>query len=97
MSVHSHAVGVYVGCMWTDYPSLLHSLGSGGNVQSGTGSGLSFLVGRVSYTFGFRGPCISTDTACSSSLVAAHMARKGLLTSECDAATVACTNAKSKM
>ena len=41
-----------------------------------TGHGLSFLVGRISYTFGLSGPCVSTDTACSSSLVALHMAHQ---------------------
>ena len=41
-----------------------------------TGHGLSFLVGRLSYAFGFQGPCVSTDTACSSSLVATHMAHQ---------------------
>lgn len=35
------------------------------------------MVGRVSYTFGLTGPCVSTDTACSSSLVATHLAHKG--------------------
>ena len=39
-----------------------------------TGHGLSFMVGRISYVFGCKGPCISTDTACSSSLVALYMA-----------------------
>ena len=43
-----------------------------------TGNTAPFLVGRVSYTFGLTGPCISTDTACSSSLVAAHLARNGV-------------------
>ena len=38
------------------------------------GAGASFMVGRLSYTFGLTGPCVSTDTACSSSLVATHMA-----------------------
>ena len=40
------------------------------------GSGLSFMVGRLSYTFGLTGPCVSTDTACSSSLVSTHLAHK---------------------
>lgn len=38
------------------------------------GSGASFMVGRLSYTFGLTGPCVSTDTACSSSLIATHLA-----------------------
>ena len=44
--------------------------------QAVLGSGLSFMVGRLSYTFGLTGPCMSTDTACSSSLVATHQAHK---------------------
>lgn len=43
-----------------------------------TGSGAPYMVGRVSYTFGLTGPCVSTDTACSSSLVATHLAQKGV-------------------
>ena len=42
-----------------------------------TGTGAPYMVGRVSYTFGLTGPCVSTDTACSSSLVATHLAHKG--------------------
>merc|ERR1712224_13727 len=38
------------------------------------GNGMSFLCGRLSYTFGFHGICTAVDTACSSSLVAAHVA-----------------------
>ena len=44
--------------------------------QAVVGSGLSFMVGRLSFTFGLCGPSVSTDTACSSSLVAAHLAHK---------------------
>ena len=42
-----------------------------------TGNTFPFMVGRVSYSFGLQGPCISTDTACSSSLVSAHLAHTG--------------------
>ena len=44
--------------------------------QAVVGSGLSFMVGRLSYIFGLSGPCISTDTACSSSLISTHLAHK---------------------
>ena len=34
----------------------------------------SVAAGRISFTYGFIGPCVSIDTACSSSLVATHSA-----------------------
>lgn len=55
-------------------------------------AGLNFTVGRVSYTFGFQGPCIGLDTACSSSLVATHLAHRGLLDGETGAAVSAGSN-----
>lgn len=69
------SVGVYVGCMYTEY--LDGVLARSGTADAAAGSivghGLSFMVGRLSYTFGLQGPCVSTDTACSSSLVALHL------------------------
>lgn len=74
----SHA-GVYVGCMWAhEFVEVLPQLGlSATAANSSTGNTFPFLVGRLSYTFGLTGPCISTDTACSSSLIAAHLANQG--------------------
>jgi len=53
------------------------------SVYSGTSSALSVASGRVSYTLGLIGPCLSLDTACSSSLVAVHLAAHALLLVEC--------------
>lgn len=68
--------GVYVGCMYQEFTQLQYNLGYKISPGIATGNGISYLVGRVSYTFGLTGPSISTDTACSSSLVAADMAHK---------------------
>ena len=71
--------GVYVGCMYQEFTQLQYNLGYGISPAIATGNGISYLVGRVSYTLGLQGPCISTDTACSSSLVAVDLAHKVIL------------------
>lgn len=90
----SGATGVYIGCMYTEYlDSILGPQGlADSNSSSIIGHGLSFLVGRVSYTFGLAGPCISTDTACSSSLVALHLANQGLAAGQTQAAVAGGVN-----
>ena len=40
---------------------------------TGTGVAWSVAAGRISYTFGFKGPAYTVDTACSSGLLATHM------------------------
>ena len=49
------ATGVYVGCVWQEYQLLLEQLTVPPSVSVLTGSGMNFLIGRVSYTFGFQG------------------------------------------
>ena len=54
--------GVFVGCIWLEYGGLLAQHGASGGAFAVTGNGLAFLAGRVSYAFGFAGPCIPTNT-----------------------------------
>jgi acyl transferase domain-containing protein len=49
------ATGVYVGCVWQEYQLLLEQLAVPPSVSVFTGSGMNFLIGRVSYTFGLQG------------------------------------------
>ena len=53
------------------------------SVYSGTSGALSVASGRVSFTLGLTGPCLTLDTACSSSLVAAHTGASALKLIEC--------------
>ncbi|EGB03805.1 hypothetical protein AURANDRAFT_33486, partial [Aureococcus anophagefferens] len=50
---------------------------------SGTSGALSVASGRVSFTLGLTGPCLTLDTACSSSLVAVHLGASALKLAEC--------------
>jgi acyl transferase domain-containing protein len=81
------ATGVFVGITTSDYGQLLRQGGpENSDVYSATGSALNAAAGRLSFTFGFQGPCVAMDTACSSSLVAVHMACQSLRTGESDLA-----------
>ena len=53
------------------------------NAYYATGNILCMAAGRISYTFGLTGPCMSVDTACSSSLVSLHLACQSLRNYEC--------------
>lgn len=82
-------VGVFVGASLQDYQLLLSSEGQFMQPYVSSGTALSMLSNRISYTFGLRGPSLTVDTACSSSLYALHLARQSLLEGECDVAIVA--------
>ncbi|MFJ7837990.1 SDR family NAD(P)-dependent oxidoreductase [Lysinibacillus sphaericus] len=86
--------GVYVGMSNNEYN--LAQLYSGELSTIGayalTGSCMSTACGRVSYTFGFEGPCITVDTACSSTLSALHLACTAMQAGEADMQIVAGVN-----
>ena len=77
----SNRNGMYVGIAPSDYASLLklHTDRSGFHA---TANASSVACGRLSYTFGLKGPSMSIDTACSSSLVAVHLAHTGIMAGE---------------
>ena len=72
--------GIFIGVGLDDYAAL--HLRSGDvaslDVYSGTGAGLCFTAGRLSFLLGLQGPSLAVDTACSSSLVAVHLACQSL-------------------
>ncbi len=86
--------GVFIGISTNDYSALLSRTAHGcvGNAVAGPGNAASVAAGRLSYTFGFHGPCVAVDTACSSSLVATHLAVQSLRSRECSLAIVAGVN-----
>jgi acyl transferase domain-containing protein len=87
------SVGVYVGISAVDYNKLTSRLQLSLTAYSATGSlSLSVAAGRLSYSFGLKGPSLAIDTACSSSLVAAHAALSGLRLEHCASAAVGGVN-----
>jgi acyl transferase domain-containing protein len=80
--------GVFVGITLNDYGSIAKQARSDVSQEAYgvTGSPSYAAAGRISYTFGFTGPCMAIDTACSSSLVAIHQACQSLRQQECQMA-----------
>ena len=89
-SLKGSNTGVFIGISGDDYsdsrklPQLYDKI----NAYSITGTTFSTAAGRISYVYGFEGPCMAVDTACSSSLVCLHLACRSLQLGESDAAMV---------
>ena len=75
--------GVFLGITNADF----HAMSAGSSsVYAATGGTISIAAGRLSFTLGFQGPCVSMDTACSSALVALHGAAQAIRASDCNVA-----------
>jgi acyl transferase domain-containing protein/acyl carrier protein len=86
--------GVFIGIGSSDYSQLLTRSNHGAiDVYSGSGGGICFAAGRLSYCLGLQGPSLAVDTACSSSLVAVHLACMSLRSEECQIAIAGGVNA----
>ena len=66
----SSLTGVFLGIAGTEFAQVLAASPAGGSVYAATGSSASIAAGRISYTLGLHGPCVSYDTACSAALAA---------------------------
>lgn len=77
---------VYIGIGNSDYAYINSGDRNRIDAYSLTGTSASTASGRISYVFGFNGPCISIDTACSSSLVSVHYACQSLRNKDADMA-----------
>lgn len=84
-------VGVFVGVNRDDYA---HALLAREKLVpfGGTGTDPSMAAGRVSYVFGWLGPCIALATACSSALVAVASGLDALAARTCQAASCSGVN-----
>ncbi|HEX5051956.1 MAG TPA: SDR family NAD(P)-dependent oxidoreductase, partial [Planctomycetota bacterium] len=93
-SLRGLCVGVYVGTRASEYfDSQTHRTPADATSHYATGNAISTAAGRLSFTFGFTGPCYALDTACSGSLVAVHNAVRALRAGECDVALAGGVNA----
>jgi acyl transferase domain-containing protein len=75
--------GVFIGIFNINYKDIIRHSEQNHDSYVTTGNLYSTAVGRLAYTLGLQGPCISIDTACSSSLVAIHEACQSLRRGEC--------------
>lgn len=57
----SSSTGVYIGTVWEEYQILLDRLNVSATANVLTGSGMSFMIGRVSYTYGYQGQLLCAE------------------------------------
>ncbi|HEX5338850.1 MAG TPA: type I polyketide synthase, partial [Gallionella sp.] len=77
---HDKGIGVYVGCMYQQYPFVVDDPQTSGDLSAFS---YWYIPNRVSAFLNLRGPSLAVDSACSSSLTAIHMACASIHSGEC--------------
>ncbi|GKZ24706.1 type I Iterative Polyketide synthase (PKS) [Aspergillus brasiliensis] len=83
-------IGCYVSCCTVDYEHNVNCHPA--SAYAATGLLRSFIAGKLSHYFGWRGPALCIDTACSGSTVVLHHACRAILNGDCKAALVGGAN-----
>ncbi|HTI20312.1 MAG TPA: beta-ketoacyl synthase N-terminal-like domain-containing protein [Kutzneria sp.] len=87
---HPGTIGVYAGGTETYYGHLLRSqrdqIPGMTDWEILIGTATDFLVSRIAYKLGLRGPAVTVQAACATSLVAVHTATHALMSGDCDIA-----------
>jgi acyl transferase domain-containing protein/nucleoside-diphosphate-sugar epimerase/SAM-dependent methyltransferase/acyl carrier protein len=84
-------IGCYIASCTVDYEHNVNCHPA--SAYAATGLLRSFMAGKLSHYFGWRGPAFCIDSACSGSAVALHQACQAILRGECTAALVGGANA----
>ncbi|KAE8369303.1 hypothetical protein BDV27DRAFT_153181 [Aspergillus caelatus] len=85
------SIGCYIASCTVDYEHNVNCHPA--SAYSATGLLRSFMAGKLSHYFGWRGPAFCVDSACSGSAVALHQACQSIIRGECTAALVGGANA----
>jgi len=77
---------VAIGICSSEYAGCLAEVRAQVTPFTSLAAAMSVACGRISYTFGMQGPCVSVETACSSSLMCTHISMKFTRSLESDSA-----------
>ena len=83
---------VVVGISSAEYASLLGRFNAPVTPYTSLTGSLNVACGRLSYTFGYTGPCLSVDTICSASLMSTHLGSRMLISGDCESSLAAGVN-----
>ncbi|CDZ76614.1 Polyketide synthase PksN [Legionella massiliensis] len=91
----SSNTGVFIGISTHDYEHCIYENTDSKSISPyfSTGNATSTASGRLSFFYGFQGPCFAVDTACSSSLAAIDQACLSLQNKLCNLAVSGGVNA----